>query len=213
MPYEGQTGTAPDGTRVVYRGGKIYPVDQAQAPKAPALSPQDASYLKDLHEKATTAQQADAMGQRFVNTQKALGVKTGGAAGAPVIGGWVRDWRGANDPGFAQLEGITSAVAPGMRPPGAGSSSDTDVGMYVKGFTNTRVPYEANVAGSKRLNDDSVFKNAHAAFIDSWYQHKGTLLGGEQAFSQYWAKKTGGPADGGMTVQLPGGGTAVVRAR
>ena len=37
MPYEGQTGTAPDGTRVIFRGGKVYPLDQDPqrlAPKA-----------------------------------------------------------------------------------------------------------------------------------------------------------------------------------
>lgn len=37
MPYEGQTGTAPDGTRVIFRGGKVYPIDQdpqKMSPKA-----------------------------------------------------------------------------------------------------------------------------------------------------------------------------------
>jgi len=28
MPYEGQKGTTPDGTRVIFRGGKVYPLDQ-----------------------------------------------------------------------------------------------------------------------------------------------------------------------------------------
>lgn len=28
QPYEGQTGTAPDGTRIVFRGGKVYPLEQ-----------------------------------------------------------------------------------------------------------------------------------------------------------------------------------------
>lgn len=37
MPYEGQTGTAPDGTRVIFRAGKVYPIEQdpqKMSPKA-----------------------------------------------------------------------------------------------------------------------------------------------------------------------------------
>ncbi len=37
MPYEGQTGTAPDGTRVVFRGGKAVPLEAVENPFAYAL--------------------------------------------------------------------------------------------------------------------------------------------------------------------------------
>lgn len=203
MPYEGQTGTAPDGTRVVYRGGKIVPVGQERAPTPNA---QDAAYLNDLRTQASSALNVATQAERFMGINKKHG--TGGGVALP---GMSNVLAGTMAP-YGEMESITSKVAPAMRPPGSGSSSDKDTAMYRRGFPNIDFPGDANANIAKGLQDQSDLAAAHAAFLDSWYSHKGTLLGGEQAFSQYWSKKSGSKSDG-TEISLPGGGTAVVKAR
>jgi len=46
MPYEGQTGTAPDGTRVVFRGGKAVPIEAVENPFA--YAPKTAKYAEAM---------------------------------------------------------------------------------------------------------------------------------------------------------------------
>lgn len=160
----------------------------AQAGAAPKLSPQDAKALQALRDKSAQSLNVATQAERFLDINKH--VPTGGLAGAPVIGEWVRQARGAMDPDFAQMESINAGVAPGMRPPGSGSTSNKDMALYAKGFTNTQVPYESNRETYDRLHADSDKNAAHAAFVDKWAQTRGTLEGAEPAFLQYWAQKS-----------------------
>lgn len=158
---------------------------------AAKLSPQDAKALQALRDKSAQSLNTATQAERFLDINKH--VPTGGLAGAPIIGDWVRQARGAMDPDFAQMESINASVAPGMRPPGSGSTSNKDMALYAKGFTNTQVPYQSNVETYDRLHADSDKNAAHAAFVDKWAQTRGTLEGAEPAFLQYWAQKSANP--------------------
>ncbi len=140
--------------------------------------------------KAATSLNTALQAQRFLKLN--AGKNTGGWLGAPLVGGFVRDNATAGDPDYAQMEGITSAVAPGLRPPGSGSSSDKDVQFYRRGFPNIESPYQSNVATGRRLQEQSDRDAAYAAWRDKWFQVKGSLLGADTAFNQYWSKKTQG---------------------
>ena len=52
MPKEGQTGTAPDGTRVVFRNGQVVPLVSVQNPAAPG-----ASYLPNSRSQTNPTEQ------------------------------------------------------------------------------------------------------------------------------------------------------------
>jgi hypothetical protein len=119
-----------------------------------------------------------------------MSAKIGGFWGLPSISG--SDIARAVDPAYNDMEAITSAVAPGLRPPGSGSSSDKDAAFYRQGFPNLDNQGDANMGVTRRLHDDGVRDSAKSAYLDSWFQHKGTLLGAEPAFQAYWQKH--GPA-------------------
>lgn len=186
----------PNGERGWWDGKKVSPVGPSGMPAAPAakLSPTDAKAIQASRDEASKALNTATQAERFLDVNK--DVSTGGWSGAPGwIGDGVRAVRSAVDPRFAQMESITSAVAPGLRPPGSGSSSDKDVQFYTRGFTNTHVPYETNKATSGRLHAQSDKEAAHASFVDTWAQKRGSLLGSEPAFAKYWADKTATPAN------------------
>lgn len=193
--YDGQTATNPQtGERIVYRKGRWTP---AGAGAAPSLSPTDQKYLTDLREKAAKTLNTATQAGRFVDLNKETG--TGGLLGQPIIPlprfmgtaplmGDVAAAVGGN-PKWAELKSITSAVAPGLRPPGSGSSSDTDVKFYREGFPNVQNTGPANQHIQRRIQAESNQDAARAAFMDRYAQTHGSLLGGESAFQRYWADR------------------------
>jgi hypothetical protein len=193
--YEGQefhNPNDPTAPVLVYRGGKFLPKSDGAGtgdfPITPA-SQIDQKAIEDDRAKAAQSLNTAVQAQSF--TKLNSDHPTGGMLGAPLIGGLMREAKMANDPTYAQMEGITSAVAPGLRPPGSGSSSDKDVQFYRRGFPNLESPAESNMQTAKRLQSQSDHDAAYAAWRDKWYQVKGTLLGADTAFSKYWAEKTG----------------------
>lgn len=127
---------------------------------------------------------------------------TGGLMNLPLVG----DIAASFNPAQAEMQSITSQVAPGLRPPGSGSSSDTDVKFYTQGFPNRSFPKATNDALYKRLRDQSTRDNAYASFKDTWFQKKGTLLGADQAFNKYWTGKMLGPGGSRLPQKAPAGG-------
>lgn len=97
------------------------------------------------------------------------------------------DVAGALSPKYQAMKSITGAIGPKMRPPGSGSSSDADTKLYLEGVPSVDKLGSANQIIAKRLQVDSNRASARAAFLDKWYSTRGTLLGAEPAFQQFWA--------------------------
>jgi hypothetical protein len=203
--YEGQefhNPSDPTAPVLVYRAGKFLPKDAVGALNVtPKLGPQDSTYLAGLRTNATKSLDTATQAERFMALNRQAG--TGGALALPLMS----DIAAAVSPKHGEMESITSQVAPGLRPPGSGSSSDKDVKFYRRGFPNLDFPGDTNEAIAKRLHMQSDQAAAHAAFVDSWVQHKGSLLGAEPAFTEYWATRTAAPAKaaaGGLKTQGDG---------
>lgn len=187
MPYEGQTGTAPDGTRVVYRGGKVYPADQDPGRGGGGkLTPQEQTQLGDARAASVQALNTAQKAEQFMKVNKHHG--TGWGMALP----FVSDIAAAMSAPHGEMESITSQVAPSLRPPGSGSSSDKDVKFYRRGFPNLDFPGDTNQAITDRRRGDSDRAAAYSAFMDTWAQHRGSLMGGDEAFKQFWAKRQAG---------------------
>ena len=83
-----------------------------------------------------------------------------------------------------QMGQITSRLAPGMRPIGAGSTSDKDMALYIKSTVGTGNSLEANtniVAGYQKKADRAIAKQN---FFDRYLSVNKTLMGADTA----WAK-------------------------
>jgi hypothetical protein len=164
------------------------PVSGPVTPKGPMVS-QDLAEIGDARDEAKKSLDTAQAAERFVDLNKETG--TGGLRGLKLpwgLGG-VPDIIAAADPNFAAMRSITSSVAPGLRPPGSGSSSDKDTKMYVQGFPNVEALGNANVMTAKRLQDTSDQRAARAAFLDTWMQKKGSLSGADAAFNDFWSKR------------------------
>lgn len=195
---EGRTGTLPDGTRVVVRGGKLAVVDAGgSAAVAPPMvdSKVDQEAIQAQRDKAAKSLDTATQAGRFVSLNKNMG--TGGMSSNPIVPlpkfmGQVPSWGGTlaamtGNPDWQTMKSITSAVAPGLRPPGSGSSSDTDVKFYTQGFPNVENIGPANQKIQQRLQADSNRENARAAYMQKWFSQKGSLLGADQSFNGWWA--------------------------
>lgn len=194
--YEGQTATNHQtGQKLVYRGGKWFPMGQDGAAALPAKpvmqdAPQDREDLVNQRNKADQALRTATQAERFVKLNQ--DVTTGGLTSIPMgfgmFGPSLRDVGAviAQNPKYQEMKSISASVAPGLRPPGSGSSSDKDTALYMQSFPNVKNLGTANQAIAERYKQDAVREKARSAFMDTWYGHHGSLLGADQAFDKFW---------------------------
>lgn len=180
MPLaEGQTGTAPDGTRVIVRGGQVVPL----APRK-ALPTTEQTALQAARDQATQAEMVARKAGEFQEINRRQG--TGGYVGLnlPFGLGGVSDIMSKFDPDISAMDSISAQVAPQMRPPGSGSSSDKDAAMYRRSFPNVDNLGPANTQIAQRLSGDAAKSRARASFLERWAAENGTIAGGDAAFEQ-----------------------------
>lgn len=194
--YEGQTATNHStGERVVYRGGKWFPMGggAAGAPPVSAGSTQDRDALQALRDDAANSLSTSEAANRFVELNEKS--PTGGLVGRPIMpftkGPLWGDAGAAltGDAGWPQMKSINSALAPAQRQPGSGSSTDTDVKIYRESLPNIDMPGPANRAIAQRLQDKSDAAAARSAFMDEWFRRNGSLVGAEQQFARFWSAR------------------------
>lgn len=180
---EGQTGTAPDGTRVVVRGGRVVPLSSS----APRMTPQEQIQLRDLRQGASTADEAARLAEQFVdvNTKQ----NSGGMWAIP----GVASVAGAFDPEVAQMNALTARMAPQQRVPGSGTTSDRDLSLYLQAVPGMSRPGPANQAIARDARSSAARRAEKAAFFDRWAAERGTLMGAEEAFAARPQAPTKGP--------------------
>lgn len=170
---EGQTGTAPDGTRVIVRGGRIVPL----APAKPKLSAQEAAQLRTAREAAQSGAAAARDAERFMEINQQVG--TGEIWSLPAAS----EVRAAFDPNFASMQSLTNRMAPAMRQAGSGAMSDKDVALFKRSVPNPDFTGPTNAMIASRIKDEAQRAQGYAAFLDEYAAANGTLLGAEQAWA------------------------------
>lgn len=218
-------GTIVDGYR--YAGGD--PNDEASwVPSNSVMSDTktDQETVSKLRDKsAASLATAQAYG-RFIDENKKL--PTGPAMGIPILplpkfmgdSPTVADLMlGPFSPAYQHMKSITADQGPKQRPSGSGASSDKDTALYLQGGPRVQNFGTVNQDIYEAKRQESDMDAARSAFMETWFQHKGSLLGGEQAFRSFWAKRMAGdPAAnrtdgaGGQSFDTPFG-KASVRAR
>jgi hypothetical protein len=86
------------------------------------------------------------------------------------------------DANVQQLDEITSRIAPAQRQPGAGTTSDTDLRLYLNASPNKDSAKAANDAIVERGRREAVLRQQRSEFYDKYVQEHGTLNGAEPAF-------------------------------
>jgi hypothetical protein len=192
---EGQTGTAPDGTRVIVRGGRIVPLVAnpsapgfqylPQAPEGPNKS-EDAYYREWRTKDPTAGNQAVGQARAMAGmARRAEGLlarqKTGGLYGIPVVGNVL----GFMDPEIRELDAIQARVARQERQPGEGAISDFDAQQFLAMTYGKDKPTETNRAliQAQRVAADAPIQRRQ---FGEWYRQRfGTLSGFEEAWDRY----------------------------
>lgn len=177
MPYEGQTGTAPDGTKVVFRGGKVYPIaqDPKANPNAAKVAPQDEKILGSLAAEAVQRQHLASRAQQFMQVQGTgkNAVATGPAYGditLPLVGNInpVEGIAKIFNPRLNQLDSINNQTWPELRPIGSGPMRNTEVGGFKTAFPSTANWGEQNQQIAKRFQDEAAEATRKAQFVSQF---------------------------------------------
>lgn len=162
---------------------------RGKAPPAAAkkVTPQEQIQLKEARDGAESARDFARQANIFSDLNEKSG--TGFINKIP----FVSEVRGAIDPNIAQMDALTSRMAPAQRVPGSGTTSDRDLALYLKAVPNIDRPGPANAAIAKDMSATAVRRTARAAFLDRYAQTHGTLMGADKAFAEFWStysKKT-----------------------
>jgi hypothetical protein len=86
---------------------------------------------------------------------------------------------------YADMLGITSRLAPGVRPVGSGSTSDKDMEMYKKGTVGVDKPREANDNIAQAIQLQSQRDQDYADFRSTYLEQNGTLQGANKHWKEY----------------------------
>lgn len=141
--------------------------------------------IKRMNDKDTTAQLAaartlkDRMG-RFQDLSQIQ--DTGGALiNTPIIGSAMKTF----DPELSEMQSIQSELAPKMRVPGSGSSSDIDVQMFKQATIGPEKPKQTNQNIAKAFITAQENLIDRDQFLRDYLDYHGHVQGAEQAWNQY----------------------------
>lgn len=192
---EGKTGTAPDGTRVIVRGGQIVPLRSDPAapgfqylPEKPvAPSKSEEAYYREWRTKDPTAgnQAVGQARQQAATARRAEGIlarqKTGGLYSVPVVGNVL----GMFDPEIRELDAIQARVARQERQPGEGAISDFDAQQFLAMSYGKDKPTETNRAliQAQRVAAEAPIQRRQ--FGEWWARSYGSMSGFEEAWDRY----------------------------
>ncbi len=179
MYREGQTATNPKtGQRVVFKAGQWVNAGGATGVARPPsrMTPQEQIQLKEAREGAQTAQEFSRQANAFVDLNRKAG--TGMIYKVPLVS----EIASTMKPEVAQMDALTARMAPAQRVPGSGTTSDRDLGLYLKAVPNIDRPGPANEAIAQDMTATARERADRAAFLDSFAQQNGTLMGAEQAY-------------------------------
>lgn len=186
MPQDGQIGTAPDGSIVMWSqaAGRAIPVNQAQAlTKAQAAmqpggqfkpSSADEKGLSDLQTEYNQAHQLSTAANQFMKLQGSgqNGVATGLGYRVPIVGDVVRGVAALANPGQAsrlqQMDAINAKSWPLLRPGGSGPIRIIEASGWKNAFPSAGNTGNANQGLTDQYNADDAEKLRRLNFISDY---------------------------------------------
>ena len=178
---EGTTGTDnATGRPVVWRGGRWSWADGGTPRK---LSARDEGFINEARDAAMKAQPA----VRAVDEFRGLNQKheTGGTLrNIPVLGGLIMGVEGSMVPDRERMEALNNLMAPAMRAPGSGATTQPDMELYKRSIPNRAFSRETNNALVRNAKGNAELLNQYAEFLESYAQRTGSTQGALAAWNQ-----------------------------
>ena len=180
---EGQTATNPQtGQTAVYRNG-VWEITSGPT-QIPArtgtprrLSSSDADFLRDQRDAANFARSNARAADEFMSFNRST--PTGGILRAiPGATGIESTWNSS----IGSMDAITNRIAPQMRPPGSGASSNYDVQTYRRSIPNPDFPGPVNQQLAINLRFNANRQSAYIDFLERWAEQNGNLMGAQAAW-------------------------------
>ena len=176
-------GTSPAPTLGVPRPAVVPWANQTNARDANKVKGEEAKRgAKELDKDEEAARAAAAAAndaKRFLELNAAT--SSGGASRV----GAVRAVRGAFSSDVAEMEGITARLAPAMRQPGSGATSDYDAKMFERGTVGLDKPKATNDAIAAGIIARAQQSQDYALFRQTYLEQNGTLQGSDRYWKQY----------------------------
>jgi hypothetical protein len=86
---------------------------------------------------------------------------------------------------YSDMLGITSRLTPGVRPPGSGSTSDSDMALYKAGTLGVDKPKQTNDNIANGLQLQAQRDQDYADFRATYLEQNGTLQGANKHWKEY----------------------------
>ena len=201
QPREGQTGTLPDGTRVIVRNGQVVPLNagpqgttrlangtllSAQGPNGGApralmnLSVQEQKQLGDARSSASSMRTDLADTERFNRLMG--GERTGGYLAIPGMAAFMA----TQNPSLDEMQEISARLTPAQRVPGSGTSTDADMRLFGRAVPSATRTRQANTAMIDRGRSRAGEAQLRSEFMDSYASQNGTLQGALQQWNDIY---------------------------
>jgi hypothetical protein len=198
---EGRTGTLPDGTRVIVRGGQVVPIEapgglirQADGSMMTPVGPRGGAPRRvgGLSTREQMSQQEARDAAALVESDLSDLEQFSRLQSQQPTGGWMalpgaRQVVGAFDPDVASMNAITARLAPAQRVPGSGTTSDRDLSLFLQASPSASQPRETNNAIIDRGRQEAARRQLYAEFLDRYGRENGTLNGASEAWRQYYS--------------------------
>jgi hypothetical protein len=134
---------------------------------------------KALEDARAVAEQANEIADK--------GLQFKGVNATQATGGWLdrATWLPTMDKEKQLMESFTAKIAPQMRIPGSGTTSDRDLAFFVAASPSIEKSRQVNDAIVTGFDLSRRNANDRVQFLEAYAQNKGSLLGAEQMWRQY----------------------------
>ena len=201
QPREGQTGTLPDGRRVIVRNGQPVLMNaelegttrlangtllSAPGPRGGAprplmnLSVQEQGQLGRARDVASSLTTDLADTERFNRLMSRE--RTGGYLAIPGMAAFMA----SQNPNIDEMQEISARLTPAQREPGSGASTDADMRLFGRAVPSATRFRQANTAMIDRGRSRAGEAQLRSEFMDSYASRNGTLQGALQQWTDIY---------------------------
>lgn len=154
----------------------LYKQEQARMGGSLKINPQTQAEINGARQRAMQSANIASAAEDFLKINRQA--KTGEMIGLPGVSEMMSPFSSK----LASMQAITNEIAPQMRPPGSGASSDKDVAMFKRSFPNVDFPGPANSQIAARLKAKADANARYADFLEQYASENGSTRGADKAF-------------------------------
>jgi hypothetical protein len=165
-------------------------MSEARAMASPRkLSSRDEGFINEARDAAMQAQSAARAADEFRGLNQKY--DTGGPMrNLPLgIGGLIMGAEGSMVPARERMETLNNLMAPSMRVPGSGTTTQPDMELYKRSIPNRALSRETNNALVRNVKGNTELLNQYAEFLEAYAQRTGSTQGALAAWNK--AKRQG----------------------